>query len=215
MGFGGARGVDACGVRDDAAHRRSRESAAPSGETMVASLDAIGVQIYECRATTTPTAGFEWAFIAPEATLADANGRVVGTHGAGPHWQAADGSRIEGVVKARADAPGCWCDTVAVADDEIGGAGGHVQQGDERATDCDGSGRCTRGWMRCSASRREGARAVYRGVSDVRTSVTIAVRPRSRARPERPSAATVAPRRSPTTAHTGASATPGAPMLNG
>ena len=79
--------------------------AAPSGETMVADLYATGVQVYECRATTTPAAGFEWTFIAPEATLADASGRQVGTHGAGPHWQAADGSRVEGVVKARADAP--------------------------------------------------------------------------------------------------------------
>jgi hypothetical protein len=56
------------------------------------------VQIYECRAGT-------WAFIAPEAELFDADGRSAGTHGAGPFWQARDGSRIVGAVKRRAEAP--------------------------------------------------------------------------------------------------------------
>jgi hypothetical protein len=63
---------------------------------------ARGVQIYECR---TKADGFEWAFVAPRADLLDAAGRVVGSHGAGPFWQAADGSRIVGRVTARADAP--------------------------------------------------------------------------------------------------------------
>ena len=30
------------------------------------------------------------------------------THGAGPHWLAPDGSRVEGTVKARADASSAW-----------------------------------------------------------------------------------------------------------
>ena len=63
---------------------------------------ARGVQIYECRAKAD---GFEWAFVAPRADLLDPAGRVVGSHGAGPYWQAADGSRIVGRVTARADAP--------------------------------------------------------------------------------------------------------------
>jgi hypothetical protein len=42
--------------------------------------------------------------VAPEAQLVDARGAIVGLHGAGPHWQATDGSRIVGTVKARTDA---------------------------------------------------------------------------------------------------------------
>jgi hypothetical protein len=44
-------------------------------------------------------------FVAPEAELLDPQGRVIGKHGAGPYWEAMDGSRITGTVKARADAP--------------------------------------------------------------------------------------------------------------
>lgn len=57
-----------------------------------------GVQIYECRAG-------KWAFVAPEADLFDRAGKKIGTHYAGPHWEAADGSKILGAVKERADAP--------------------------------------------------------------------------------------------------------------
>lgn len=69
-------------------------------------LSARGVQIYECRARPADKGeGFEWAFVAPEAELFDAGGRHAGTHGAGPHWLAGDGSRVEGKVVSRQDAP--------------------------------------------------------------------------------------------------------------
>lgn len=68
-------------------------------------LSAKGVQIYECRASKSAAAGYEWTFVAPGAELFDARGRVVARHGAGPIWQASDGSRIVGTVKQRADAP--------------------------------------------------------------------------------------------------------------
>jgi hypothetical protein len=55
------------------------------------------VQIYECRADA-------WQFVAPQATLFDASGKPIGSHDAGPHWQAADGSRVRGAVQAKADA---------------------------------------------------------------------------------------------------------------
>jgi hypothetical protein len=61
-------------------------------------LAARGVQIYECRAGA-------WAFVAPEAELFAADGRSAGAHGAGPFWQARDGSRIVGAAKRRAEAP--------------------------------------------------------------------------------------------------------------
>ena len=64
----------------------------------VLTASARGLQIYECRAG-------QWAFVAPQAELFDTAGRVIGTHGAGPYWQASDGSRVVASVSARADAP--------------------------------------------------------------------------------------------------------------
>jgi hypothetical protein len=45
-------------------------------------------------------------FLAPQAELFDDQGRKVGSHGAGPHWAAQDGSRAFGTVKARAAGEG-------------------------------------------------------------------------------------------------------------
>jgi hypothetical protein len=73
-------------------------------EALAASISARGVQIYECRATDTRRR-YSWRFVAPEADLFDDTGEQIGLHGAGPFWQAADGSRIEGEVKASVDAP--------------------------------------------------------------------------------------------------------------
>jgi hypothetical protein len=81
------------------------EALHPGANTSLAMVvPAKGVQIYECRAKKTAD-GFEWAFVAPDANLYDARGRTLGHHGAGPYWQAADGSRVTATVKARADAP--------------------------------------------------------------------------------------------------------------
>lgn len=77
------------------------DSIRPADERLAWTVAATGVQIYECRSA---KAGFAWAFVAPEATLFDQRGRPIGTHGAGPFWQAHDGSRVVGSVKARADA---------------------------------------------------------------------------------------------------------------
>jgi hypothetical protein len=74
------------------------------GESRVLTVHAKGVQVYECRAAK-ESGAYEWAFVAPEAELFDAQGRKVGRHFAGPKWEAADGSRIAGSAKARADAP--------------------------------------------------------------------------------------------------------------
>jgi len=71
-------------------------------ETWRMTAPARGVQIYECRAG---ASGPAWTFVAPEADLFDSAGRPIGTHGAGPFWQARDGSRVEGRLAARADAP--------------------------------------------------------------------------------------------------------------
>ena len=66
-------------------------------------VHARGVQIYECRADSAAPQGATWTIVAPDATLFD-DGRQIGMHGAGPHWQAADGSRVVGKVEGRADA---------------------------------------------------------------------------------------------------------------
>jgi hypothetical protein len=74
-----------------------------AGQAHLLTVPARGVQIYECRPTA--AGGHAWAFVAPDAQLLDARGQPIGRHGAGPSWQANDGSRIVGSVKARADAP--------------------------------------------------------------------------------------------------------------
>jgi hypothetical protein len=76
----------------------------PEGQRLSERVGARGVQIYECRALPN-AAGASWAFVAPEADLLDARGAVTGKHYAGPHWEALDGSKIVGAVKARAEAP--------------------------------------------------------------------------------------------------------------
>lgn len=77
----------------------------PAGQALVAVVPAVGVQVYECRAKANAATEFEWAFVAPEADLLDAGGRKIGTHYAGPHWEALDGSRVQASVRQRADAP--------------------------------------------------------------------------------------------------------------
>ena len=74
-------------------------------ESLAMIVPAKGVQIYECRAKQNQPGAYEWAFVAPEADLFDANGKKIGRHYAGPHWEAADGSKVAGTVKERADAP--------------------------------------------------------------------------------------------------------------
>ena len=78
---------------------------AAEGESRVMTLHAKGVQVYECRTAKDKPGEYEWAFVAPDAELFDDGGRKAGRHYAGPKWEAADGSRIAGSVKARADAP--------------------------------------------------------------------------------------------------------------
>ena len=69
-----------------------------ANESLALIVPAKGVQIYECRAG-------NWVFVAPEAALFDRAGKQIGSHYAGPHWESADGSKIVGAVKQRADAP--------------------------------------------------------------------------------------------------------------
>jgi hypothetical protein len=76
------------------------ELTVPEGNTLFMEVLANGVQIYSCKAKDDGT-GYEWSFTAPDAMLYDTSMNVIGTHGAGPFWEATDGSRVEGKVEAR------------------------------------------------------------------------------------------------------------------
>lgn len=76
----------------------------PVGEKALFSLAARGVQIYTCRESTGPRR-FAWTLRAPGATLYDDREVPQARHYAGPTWEAADGSRIVGELRAQADAP--------------------------------------------------------------------------------------------------------------
>ncbi|CAN7371614.1 MULTISPECIES: DUF3455 domain-containing protein [unclassified Variovorax] len=105
----GAAALGACSSMSEPGHPSARTAAlpaaiqAPAGERAAFTWHATGSQIYECRAA--EKGGWAWQFVAPEADLFGPGGEKVGTHGAGPHWTALDGSKTLGAVKARADAP--------------------------------------------------------------------------------------------------------------
>jgi FtsP/CotA-like multicopper oxidase with cupredoxin domain len=69
----------------------------PAGNKLYLSTHAEGVQIYRCNAVTA-----SWTLDGPRADLYAANGKQLGTHYAGPSWEARDGSvvtatRVDGV----------------------------------------------------------------------------------------------------------------------
>ena len=78
---------------------------APATQTLAVVAQAVGAQIYECNASKTDPARFEWVFKAPEAELFDNAGKRIGKHYAGPTWESDDGSKVVGEVKARDDGP--------------------------------------------------------------------------------------------------------------
>lgn len=77
----------------------------PPGESVKSIAVAEGVQIYVCMAKANEPSAFEWSLKAPEADLRDKGGAPFGRHYAGPTWEAKDGSKIRGEVRAKVDAP--------------------------------------------------------------------------------------------------------------
>jgi len=75
----------------------------PTGQKLALDVRGVGVQIYVCSAA--DGGNYEWRFKAPEADLFDQQGRKVGKHYAGPTWEANDGSKVVGAVKAHQDDP--------------------------------------------------------------------------------------------------------------
>jgi hypothetical protein len=76
----------------------------PAGAVhVVTSLAASGVQIYVCKRDAANQ--LAWTFQAPQADLYSASGQLTVRHGAGPSWQASDGSRITGTLLQHAANP--------------------------------------------------------------------------------------------------------------
>lgn len=96
-------GAIGCAVAAAATPRVPEALEAPAGQELSMELLANGVQIYEC-APQSGGYGYEWKFKGPEASLMDRKGRPMGTHYGGPTWEAPDGSKVVGEVRARANA---------------------------------------------------------------------------------------------------------------
>jgi hypothetical protein len=77
----------------------------PVTQMLSRQMQVNGVQIYECEVRKGNPVGFEWVFKAPEADLFDSAGHNIGRHYAGPTWEASDGSKVVGEVKARDNGP--------------------------------------------------------------------------------------------------------------
>jgi Protein of unknown function (DUF3455) len=69
------------------------------GETALLTVHAEGAQIYECAKGA--DGALAWAFREPIATLL-LDGKTVGRHYAGPRWEHADGSIVQGKVETKA-----------------------------------------------------------------------------------------------------------------
>ena len=77
----------------------------PPGQVAFLAALASGVQVYECASKSDGSGAHEWTFRAPEATLTDRSGRLLGRHRAGPTWESTDGSTVVAQVKARDAGP--------------------------------------------------------------------------------------------------------------
>jgi hypothetical protein len=76
---------------------------APAGEEVILEAHAKGVQIYVCQAGA--DLKLTWVLKGPEAELADASGKAIVHHSAGPTWKHVDGSEVTGKVAAKENAP--------------------------------------------------------------------------------------------------------------
>ncbi len=78
------------------------DAIAAQGEKLIATVNAVGSQVYECKAD--PAKGtLAWQFREPIATLF-ISGKTVGRHYAGPNWELIDGSIVSAKVAGRAPA---------------------------------------------------------------------------------------------------------------
>ena len=76
----------------------------PAGHSVSMETAAAGDITYQCRAKKDMAGAFEWAFVAPVATLVDMKKASVGKYYGGPTWEANDGSKVTGKQLAVAPA---------------------------------------------------------------------------------------------------------------
>lgn len=84
----------------------------PNGQKLLLKSKAKGDQIYTCQAISNDASGYgkppdiyQWKLKAPEAVLFNAKGIQKGKHYLGPTWEWQDGSKVQGKVKTKVDAP--------------------------------------------------------------------------------------------------------------
>jgi len=77
----------------------------PAGHRIVMDTWGIGEITYECREKKDAAGQFEWAFVAPVATLYDMQKKTVGKYYGGPTWESTDGSKVTGKQVAVAPSP--------------------------------------------------------------------------------------------------------------
>jgi hypothetical protein len=66
----------------------------PAGETQKLWTVGSGEITYECRERKDAAGQYEWAFVAPVASLKDGSGKSIGKYYAGPTWESNDGSKV-------------------------------------------------------------------------------------------------------------------------
>jgi hypothetical protein len=100
--------IAAIAIQCDAALAQMPTAIAAPDAKPVITLHAEGAQIYECK-----TAGdgkLSWTFREPVASLI-LDGKTVGRHYAGPNWEYADGSAVQG--KTAGNSPGATANDIA------------------------------------------------------------------------------------------------------
>jgi len=70
------------------------------GQVLTLIAKGTGVQIYVCAISKNDAGRYEWTLKGPEADLISSHGKTIGKHYAGPTWEAGDGSKVVGHVKA-------------------------------------------------------------------------------------------------------------------
>lgn len=77
----------------------------PTDQKLILKAYARGSQIYACRAKADDSHTFEWTLKSPDAQLFNDQGQRLGRHYAGPTWEANDGSKVTGQLRAKVNMP--------------------------------------------------------------------------------------------------------------
>jgi hypothetical protein len=77
----------------------------PTDQRIILEAVGRGTQIYVCQANADNSNTYQWTLKAPDAQLLSYQGQRLGQHYAGPTWEANDGSKVMGQVKAKVDSP--------------------------------------------------------------------------------------------------------------